>query len=98
MDKALEADPKENYYDAACLYSLMDEKERSISYLRKALENGFRRLFHIKRDRYLENIRSSEEYESLMKEYEEKLKAEMAEDKDESVYEQKSEEVPFTKV
>ena len=97
LNKVLEKDAKGNYYDAACLYSIMGEKDKSISYLRKAFESGYRRFAHVKRDRDLNNIRSSKEYESLMKEYEEKHQSEISEDKDESVYEQKSEEIPFTK-
>jgi len=89
-----------DYYDAACLYSLMGEKEKAISFLRKSLEDGYRDFTHIKCDRDLNNIRSSEEFVSLMKEYEEKLQVEIAEEDededDESEYEQKSEEIPFT--
>lgn len=89
-----------DYYNAACLYSLMGEKEKAISFLRKSLEDGYRDFTHIKCDRDLNNIRSSEEFVSLMKEYEDKLQAEIAEEDededDESEYEQKSEEIPFT--
>lgn len=97
LNKVLEKDAKGNYYDAACLYSIMGDKEKSISYLRKALESGYRQFAHIKRDRDLNNIRSSKEYELLIKEFEEKHQTEIPEEKDESVYEQKSEEIPFTK-
>ena len=61
MNKVLEKDSIGNYYDAACLYSIMGETEKSISYLRKALESGFRRFAHIRRDRDLNNIRSLKE-------------------------------------
>ena len=97
MNKVLEKDSIDNYYDAACLYSIMGETEKSISYLRKALESGFRRFAHIRRDRDLNNIRSLKEYESLMSEYEEKHRTEILEEQDESVYEQRTEEIPFTK-
>ena len=75
----------------------MGETEKSISYLRKALESGFRRFAHIRRDRDLNNIRSLKEYESLMSEYEEKHRTEILEEQDESVYEQRTEEIPLTK-
>ena len=97
MNKVLEKDSIDNYYDAACLYSIMGETEKSISYLRKALESGFRRFAHIRRDRDLNNIRSLKEYESLMSEYEEKHRTEILEEKDESLYEQRTEEIPFSK-
>lgn len=97
LDKALKKDAKANYYDAACLYSIMNDKDKAISYLQKALENGFRRFAHIKRDRDLNNIRSTVEYKAIMDEYEKKHQQEIAEDNDETVYESKTEEVPFTK-
>lgn len=97
LKKALD-DKEISYYDAACLYSLMGEEENAIAYLRLALEGGYRDFAHIRHDRDLNNIRSSEEFESLVKEYEEKLQAEIAEedDGDESEYEQKTEEIPFS--
>lgn len=97
LDKALKKDAKANYYDAACLYSIMNDKDKAISYLQKALENGFRRFAHIKRDRDLNNIRSTAEYKAIMDEYEKKHQQEIVEDNDETVYESKTEEVPFTK-
>lgn len=97
LSKVMEKDTKGNYYSAACLYSIMDEKDKSIFYLRKALERGYRNFNHIKRDRDLRNIRSASEYKVLMEEFEKKHQQEIAEDADETVYESKTEEVPFTK-
>lgn len=97
LSKLLEKYAEKGYYNAACLYSLMGETEKSISFLRKDLENGDRNFAHIRHDRDLDNVRSSKEFESLIKEYEEKHKAEISEEKDESVYEQKTEDIPFTK-
>lgn len=87
-----------NYYDAACLYSIMGEKEKAISYLRKALELGLRKFAHIKRDRDLNNIRNEETYKALIEEYENKHKQETATDEDNStLYEEQTEEIPFVK-
>ena len=97
LNKALKKDDKGNYYDAACLYSVMGDKEKSISYLRKALESGYRKFNHIRRDRVLNNVRSTAEYKALMDEYEKKHQQEIAEDADDTEYETKTEEVPFTK-
>ena len=97
LNKVLKKDDKGNCYDAACLYSIMGDKEESISYLRRALEKGYRNFNHIKRDHDLNNIRSTAEYKALMDEYEKKHQQEFAEDDDETVYESKTEEVPFTK-
>ncbi len=99
LNKVLAANPSENYYDAACLYSIMDEKEKAIAYLREALEAGYRKFAHINRDRDLNNIRNTAEFKALIKEYEEKHQQEIASDdaEDDSAYEMKVEEIPFTK-
>lgn len=99
LNTILDKDKKGNCYDAACLYSVMGEKEKALSYLRQSLENGYRRFAHIKRDRDLNNIRNTEEFKVLLKEYEEKHLQEIAADADgdDSAYELKVEEIPFTK-
>ena len=99
LNTILDKDKKGNCYDAACLYSIMGEKEKTLSYLRQSLEDGYRRFAHIKRDRDLNNIRNTEEFKVLMKEYEEKHLQEIAADADgdDSAYELKVEEIPFTK-
>ena len=99
LNTILDKDKKGNCYDAACLYSVMGEKEKALSYLRQSLEDGYRRFAHIKRDRDLNNIRNTEEFKVLMKEYEEKHLQEIDADADgdDSAYELKVEEIPFTK-
>ena len=99
LNTMLDKDKKGNCYDAACLYSVMGEKEKALSYLRQSLEDGYRRFAHIKRDRDLINIRNTEEFKVLLKEFEEKHQQEIAADADgdDSVYELKVEEIPFTK-
>lgn len=99
LNTILDKDKKGNCYDAACLYSVMGEKEKALSYLRQSLEDGYRRFAHIKRDRDLNNIRNTEEFKVLMKEYEEKHLQEITADADgdDSAYELKVEEIPFTK-
>lgn len=98
LNTILDKDKKGNSYDAACLYSIMGEKEKALFYLRQSLENGFRRFAHIKRDRDLDNIRNTAEFEALIKEYEEKHQQEISSDEDgDSAYELKVDEVPFAK-
>lgn len=99
LNTMLDKDKKGNCYDAACLYSVMGEKEKALSYLRQSLEDGYRRFAHIKRDRDLINIRNTEEFKVLLKEFEEKHQQEIAADADgdDSSYELKVEEIPFTK-
>lgn len=97
LNKVMEKYPKENYYSAACLYSIMGENDKALSYLSKSLENGYRNFNHIKRDRDLNNIRQTAEYKAMMDEYELKHQHEIAEDNDDTIYESKTEDVPFTK-
>lgn len=99
LNTVLDKDKKGNCYDAACLYSVMGEKEKALSYLRQSLEDGYKRFAHIKRDRDLNNIRNTEEFKVLLKEFEEKHQQEIAADADgdDSAYELKVEEIPFTK-
>ncbi len=65
-----------NYYDAACLFARMGEKETALNFLRNSLEKGLRRFAHIKNDDDLDAIRDMEGYKSLMAEYEEKYRKE----------------------
>lgn len=98
INNILKKEDNGNYYDAACLYSIMGEKEKAIGYLRKALEFGFRRFAQIKCDRDLYNIRSEDAYKVLMEEYENMHKHETATDEiDSALYEGHTEEIPFVK-
>ena len=73
MDSILVHDKdKGNLYDAACVYSLMNELDTSLLYLRKALEDGFTRFRHIRRDVDLDNVRNHPDYEAMMMEFEER--------------------------
>ena len=84
-DKAIEAidtiiarheDKAGSYYDAACLYSRMKNKEKALMYLEKSLEKGYIRFAHIERDYDMDFIRGTEEYKALLKKYKEKNKKE----------------------
>lgn len=88
-----------NYYDAACLYSLMGETKKSLSYLRKALENGFCRFAHIRRDEDLDNIHDLPEFTTLMQEFEKKYEESLAEDAaaNDTVSTGEIVEIPFSK-
>lgn len=99
MDALLKKDDKGNYYDAACLYSIMGEKDKAISFLGKALESGFRRFAHMEQDGDLDNIRNMQAYKDLVNKYkrmQQELESE-EENVDKGQYEEKKEEIPFTK-
>lgn len=58
-----------NYYNAACLYSLMDRKEDAIRMFALALEKGYRSFRHIELDTDLDNIREMPEFKELIAKY-----------------------------
>ncbi|MCD8211487.1 MAG: tetratricopeptide repeat protein, partial [Oscillospiraceae bacterium] len=85
------------YYEATCLYSIMGETEKSLEYLRKTLEAGYRSFAHIRRDRDLDLIRETEEFKRLISKYELKLQEELKELNEDANYEEVTAEIPFTK-
>lgn len=58
-----------SYYDAACLYSIMNEKEKALEYLTKAFEQGYRQIAHTYADHDLDNIREMPEFKALIDKY-----------------------------
>ena len=62
---AREEDRAGSYYDAACLYSRMDNKQKALEYL----ELGYRRFAHIERDQDMDPIRDMEEFKALILKY-----------------------------
>ena len=74
-DKAIEAvdsiiarddDRAGNYYDAACLYSRMKNKEKALYYLEQSLEKGYNRFAHIEKDYDMDFIRDTKEFKALV--------------------------------
>lgn len=95
MQKMIDKDGPGNYYDAACLYSLMGNGEESVEYLRKAFETGFTRFHHVLADRDLDNIRNLESYKTLMSEYLTDESLDNVVDSDEFI--ERIVEIPFTR-
>lgn len=87
-------------YNAACLYSLMNETDQALEYLRKALENGYRDFAHMELDPDLANIRSLDAYKALVDEYKERFKKEISGNEPVTISSHKKEEIteiPFIK-
>jgi tetratricopeptide (TPR) repeat protein len=61
-----------NYYDAVCLYSLINRPSDAITYLRTAFEKGYCNFIHMEHDTDLDNIRNTPEYIELVKEWKNK--------------------------
>jgi clan AA aspartic protease (TIGR02281 family) len=62
-----------NYYDATCLYSLMNRPTDAIKYLQIAFEKGYRGFIHMEHDKDLDNIRNNREYIELVEEWKQKI-------------------------
>lgn len=58
-----------NYYDAACLYSRMKDKDNALKYLEKALKLGYNRFAHMERDFDLDFLRNMSEFKVMIEKY-----------------------------
>lgn len=58
-----------NYYDAACLYSRMKDKDNALKFLEKALIMGYNRFAHMERDFDLDFLRNTTEFKVLIEKY-----------------------------
>ena len=106
-DKAIEAidsiiardeDRAGSYYDAACLYSRMKDKDNALRCLEKSLELGYMRFAHIERDFDMDFIRGTEEYKTIIRKYKTAHEATInSEGGSSSNRETVTTEVPFTK-
>lgn len=95
---ARDEDKKGNYYDAACLYSRMKNKEKALEYLDKCLEMGYNRFAHIRVDHDMDFIREESEFKFLMEKYESAAKAKFSSSSENAqTGEEITTEVPFTK-
>lgn len=71
MNKALENDStRGSFYDAACFYTRIGDLPTAMSHLKKALDLGFCRFYHIRHDDDLEPLRKLPEFEEIMAIYE----------------------------
>ena len=61
-----------NYYDAACLYSLMNLSKESIDALGLAFENGFRDFTHLSKDDDMDNVRNNPDFIKLVADWKKK--------------------------
>lgn len=77
MNNILKQYPSEgNYYEAACLYALMNKKEEALNALKTSFEKGNTNFNHISIDDDLDNIKQTPEYISLYTKWFEKFKVE----------------------
>ena len=95
---AREEDRAGSYYDAACLYSRMKDKDNALKYLEKSLELGYMRFAHIERDFDMDYLREMSEFKLLLEKYKSKHKVNK-EQQSSSISEKETVtmEIPFTK-
>jgi len=55
----------EDYYNLACLYSLMNKSDEANIYLKKAIDNGYAKKYAVA-DEDLDNIRNTDDYKTTM--------------------------------
>lgn len=98
MDKMLDSDDGEGVrYEAACLYSLMGDTEKSLYYLEESLKRGNKSYHHIMVDDDIDNIRGLEAFNQLIEKYfPQEVQEEAAQDTL-IEYTEKIVEVPFTR-
>jgi clan AA aspartic protease (TIGR02281 family) len=67
LNKILDKYPNEgNYYDATCLYSLMNKTAEAVKYMTLAFENGYKDITHLSNDDDLDAVRNLPEFKALV--------------------------------
>lgn len=95
---ARDEDKAGSYYDAACMYSRMKDKDNALKCLEKSLELGYVRFAHIERDYDMDFLRETQEYKALMKRYKTAHGASINYEEESSLdKEMVTTEIPFTK-
>lgn len=99
MDKMLESSDSEGVsYEAACLYSLMGDTEKSLYYLEESLKRGNKSYHHIMTDDDIDNIRELDKFTQLMEQYFSQQSQSSDEPANVIEYNERVVEVPFTRV
>ncbi len=98
MDKMLASGEDEGIrYEAACLYSLMGDVEKSLEYLEESLKRGNKSYHHILTDDDLNNTRESEKFNDLIKKYFPEKSGEIEQQEELVEYVERVVEVPFSR-
>lgn len=86
------------WYNAACVYSLLNKKDEALKCFGQCLEAGYCDFEYIKVDCDLDNIRNTNEFKALVKKYQDKLRSKLVGGKkDEKQYVEVTCEVPYTR-
>lgn len=73
LESVMASDPDnpDNWYEKACLMSLMGREDEAVDALEKAFEKGWREFVHLGRDSDVDPIRGREDFKALVARYEE---------------------------
>ena len=78
LNKIIDKYPNEgNYYDAACLYSLMKRPADAVKYMTLAFENGYKDITHLSQDDDLDNVRENPEFKAVVAKWKKIIEAEI---------------------
>lgn len=98
MNKMLESSEEEGVrYEAACLYSLMGDIEKSLYYLEESLKRGNKSYHHMMTDDDIDNIRNLDAFKALMEKYFPQEVDQESSNEALVEYAEKVVEVPFTR-
>jgi clan AA aspartic protease (TIGR02281 family) len=88
-----------NYYDATCLYSLMNKPKEALTNLNLAFQNGYRNFTHLAADDDVDNIRNLPEFKKIISEwknvFEESLKKDIVLKKEETSFVNQTVSIPM---
>jgi clan AA aspartic protease (TIGR02281 family) len=88
-----------NFYDATCLYSLMNKPNEALAKLKLAFEHGYRNFIHLADDDDVDNIRNLSEFKTLVEEWKnvfnESLKKDLVVKKEEPKVESQTVSIPM---
>lgn len=95
---ARDSTDEDRYYNAACLYSRMKNKDMALKYLEKSLELGYKGFINIlDKDLDMDFLRETPEYKALINKYKSAVTPVHKQNNNKSNKEQEITEVPFTK-
>ena len=68
-NKVIELNPNDtgNYYNVACMYSVLNMPDKACEYLRTSIEKGYKDWDGITKDKDFDNIRAVDCYKAIMK-------------------------------
>ncbi|MCQ2289238.1 MAG: tetratricopeptide repeat protein [Muribaculaceae bacterium] len=100
-DSCLAHDPTDgDYYNSACLYSLMGNTDKALDELQIAFDKGFAHLGHMENDRDMDNVRALPRYKAMVEKKRDEISRRSDDDEEVRAFgsiDNHVSEIPFTK-